>query len=85
MELTTSEAVRAYKTHPNVLHRLILVGRLIARKNADGHWLISKDSLERWNGDRQRRLAQTSQKCSHIKSPCELPRVDSLKSEKHNG
>ncbi len=59
MELTTSQAVRAYKTHPNVLHRLILVGRLIARKNADGHWLISKDSLERWNRQRVRRTPRS--------------------------
>ena len=55
MELTTSEAVRAFKTHPNVLHRLILVGQLIAHKNADGHWLISKESLEHWNRQRVRR------------------------------
>jgi hypothetical protein len=55
VELTTSQAVRAYKTHPNVLHRLILVGRLIAHKNADGRWLISKESLEHWNRQRVRR------------------------------
>jgi hypothetical protein len=60
VELTTSQAVHAYKTHPNVLHRLILVGRLIARKNADGHWLISKDSLERWNRQRVRRARRNS-------------------------
>jgi hypothetical protein len=54
-ELTTSQAVRTYKTHPNVLIRLILMGRLTASKNADGHWLISKDSLERWNRQRVRR------------------------------
>lgn len=55
MELTTSQAARAYETHPNVLHRLILIGRLVARKNADGHWLINRKSLERWNGTRIRR------------------------------
>lgn len=54
-ELTTSQAVRAYDTHPNVLIRLILMGRLKARKNADGRWLISKESLERWNRQRVRR------------------------------
>ena len=54
-ELTTSQAARAYDAHPNVLNRLILMGRLSARKNADGHWLISKESLERWNGQRVRR------------------------------
>lgn len=55
-ELTTSQAVRAYEIHPNVLGRLILMGRLTARKNADGHWLISKESLERWNRNRVRRV-----------------------------
>jgi hypothetical protein len=55
-ELTTSQAVRAYETHPNVLNRLILMGRLTARKNPDGHWLISKESLERWNRNRVRRV-----------------------------
>lgn len=55
MELTTSEAVRAYGVFPNVLHRMILMGRLKARKNADGGWLITKESLERWNRQRVRR------------------------------
>lgn len=54
-EMTTSEAVRFYDTHPNVLNRLILTGRLKARKNADGRWLISKESLERWDAQRVRR------------------------------
>jgi hypothetical protein len=54
-ELTTAQAVRAYETHPNVLNRLILMGRLTARKNSDGHWLISRESLERWNRQRVRR------------------------------
>lgn len=54
-ELTTSQAVRIYETHPNVLNRLILMGRLTARKNTDGHWLISRESLERWNRQRVRR------------------------------
>jgi len=54
-ELTTTQAVRTYNTHPNVLNRLILMGRLKARKNSDGHWLISKESLERWNRQRVRR------------------------------
>lgn len=55
MEFTTSEAARTYRTHPNVLLRLILVGRLVARKNTDGRWLISKESLERWDRTRLRR------------------------------
>jgi len=55
MELTTSQAVQAYAVFPNVLHRMILMGRLEARKDANGHWLISKESLERWNRHRVRR------------------------------
>jgi hypothetical protein len=55
-ELTTTQAVRAYATHPNVLNRLILMGRLEAHKNADGRWLINRESLERWNAQRVRRL-----------------------------
>ena len=54
-EMTTTQAVRAYETHPNVINRLILMGRLKARKNADGRWLIEKKSLERWNRQRVRR------------------------------
>lgn len=55
MELTTSQAVQLYQVFPNVLHRMILMGRLQARKNADGRWLISKESLENWNRNRVRR------------------------------
>jgi len=55
VELTTSQAVQAYGVFPNVLHRMILMGRLEARKDANGHWLISKESLERWNRHRVRR------------------------------
>lgn len=36
MECTTSEAVRVYGVFPGAIHRLILLGRLEARKNADG-------------------------------------------------
>lgn len=54
-EMTVSQAVRTYETHPNVLSRLILMGRLQARKDVDGHWLIRKESLERWNRQRVRR------------------------------
>jgi hypothetical protein len=59
-ELTTTQAVRAYNTHPNVLNRLILMGRLKARKNSDGHWLIARDSLERWNRQRVRRTSKSA-------------------------
>lgn len=54
-ELSTSQAARNYDAHPAVLQRLIVMGRLTARKNTDGHWLISKESLERWNQMRIRR------------------------------
>jgi Helix-turn-helix domain len=55
MELTTSQAVQAYGVFPNVLHRMILMGRLEARKDENGRWLISKESLEHWNRQRVRR------------------------------
>ena len=60
-ELTTSQAVRAYEVHPNVLNRLILMGRISARKNVDGHWLISQESLERWSASRVRRASAKTQ------------------------
>ncbi len=59
MELTMSQAVQAYGVYPNVLHRMILMGRLEARKNADGRWLISKQSLEKWNAKRVRRAPKS--------------------------
>ena len=61
MELTTSQAVQAYGVFPNVLHRMILMGRLQARKDANGHWLISKESLERWDRQRVRRAPKQEQ------------------------
>lgn len=61
MEIGTSEGARQFKTHPNVLLRLILLGRLTAHKNSDGHWLISKESLERWNRQRVRRAPKRVQ------------------------
>jgi hypothetical protein len=54
-ELTTSQAVRAFDVHPNILNRLILMGRVVARKNSDGRWLIERKSLESWNLRRVRR------------------------------
>lgn len=54
-EMTTTQAARTYRTHQNVLNRLILAGRLEAHKNGDGRWLINKESLERWNRQRLRR------------------------------
>ena len=58
MELTTSQAMQVYKVFPNVLHRMILMGRLKARKNSDGRWLISAESLERWNRERVRKVTK---------------------------
>jgi hypothetical protein len=55
MEMTTSQASRTYGVFPGVLHRLIVMGRLKAHKDADGRWLISKESLEHWNRQRVRR------------------------------
>jgi hypothetical protein len=60
METTVSEAARAYGVFPGVFHRLILMGRLQARRNERGHWLIRKDSLERWNAQRLKRLPRAA-------------------------
>jgi hypothetical protein len=54
--LTTSEAVRRFSMHPATVLRLILTQRVTAKKDADGHWLISKESLDRWNRNRVRRV-----------------------------
>jgi hypothetical protein len=54
MELTVREAVQEYNVYPNVLHRLILVGKLDAHKNGDGKWLIRRASLDRWARTRRR-------------------------------
>jgi hypothetical protein len=59
MEMTTSQASRAYGVFPGVLHRLIVMGRLKAHKDADGRWLISRDSLENWNVKRVRRVPKS--------------------------
>lgn len=61
MELTTSQAVQAYGVFPNVLLRMILMGRLQARKDSNGRWLISKESLEQWDRTRVRRAAKPGQ------------------------
>ena len=62
LELTTSQAARTYDAHPVVLQRLIVMGKLAARKDADGHWLISRESLERWNFRRVRRLQKAEER-----------------------
>ena len=63
-ELNTSEAVRSFDIHPNMLYRLILMGRIPARKDADGHYRLSRESLERWNANRVRRSPKHSQPVS---------------------
>jgi len=60
MDISTTEAARTYGVFPSALHRLILVGRLEAQKDVNGHWRIRKESLERWNKSRLRRSAQPS-------------------------
>ena len=55
MEVTASQAAKKYGVFPHVLYRMILMGRLEAHKDVDGHWLISTQSLERWNRRRVRR------------------------------
>ena len=57
--MTTREAVQTYGVFPGVLHRLILMGRLKARKDSDGRWLISKESLESWDRTRVRRASKS--------------------------
>ena len=53
--LTTLETVRKYGIHPNVLNRMLLMGRIAASKDEDGRWMIDKLSLEKWNRTRIRR------------------------------
>jgi hypothetical protein len=55
LEITASQAARKYGVFPHVLYRMILMGRLEAHKDDDGRWLISIQSLERWNRRRVRR------------------------------
>lgn len=60
-ELTTTQASIAFDVHPNVLGKLLLIGRIKARKNADGHWMIPREALERWNASRVRRAPKQEQ------------------------
>jgi hypothetical protein len=56
MEITASQAARKYGVFPHVLYRMILMGRIQARKDEDGRWRITTESLERWNQQRVRRV-----------------------------
>jgi hypothetical protein len=67
-ELTTSQAVRAFDVHPNILNRLILMGRLNARKNSDGRWLIERKSLESWSRSRVRRAPKPTRSTTPAES-----------------
>ena len=59
--LTSSEAVRTFSMHPATVLRLILTGRVKAKKDLNGRWLIEKKSLERWDRQRVRRAAKSEQ------------------------
>lgn len=61
MEVTASQASQKYRVFPHVLYRMILMGRLEARKDSNGHWMISQESLERWNCERVRRAPKPEQ------------------------
>jgi hypothetical protein len=58
---TTSEAVRTFSMHPATVLRLILTQRVTAKKNPEGRWLISAESLERWNRERVRKATKKVQ------------------------
>jgi hypothetical protein len=60
--LTTSEAVRTFSMHPATVLRLILTERVAAKKDSNGRWLITKESLERWNRQRVRRAPRLEQR-----------------------
>jgi hypothetical protein len=64
MEVKTSQAARICGVFPHELYTAILMGRLEARKDSNGHWLISKQSLERWNSRRVRRSPKPQQGAS---------------------
>lgn len=61
MEYTTTQAARTYDANPILLLRLIAMGRLEARRNERGFWLISKSSLDAWSSKRIRRTPRTQQ------------------------
>jgi excisionase family DNA binding protein len=58
-ELSTYEAARAFDAHPVTLQRLVAVGKLDGHKDENGHWRLSKTSLESWN---KKRLARRREK-----------------------
>jgi hypothetical protein len=58
---TVSEAVRTFDVHMNLLHRMILRGRLDARRTERGFWLITRSSLNRWAATRKRRMPRTAE------------------------
>jgi hypothetical protein len=50
--LGTIAAARKYSTHPNTILRLIALGKLDARKDANGKWRILRSALENWQHER---------------------------------
>jgi hypothetical protein len=65
-ELSTYEAARAFDAHPVTLQRLVAVGKLDGRKDENGHWRLSKTSLESWN---RKRLARRQDKQRARRAP----------------
>lgn len=61
-EIGTSEAVRLYRMHPATVLRLILTEQVVARKDANGRWLIRRGDLDIWAARRKQRLLRTKQR-----------------------
>ena|ERR1700682_3147344 len=70
MELTTFAAARIFDANPVVLQRLVAQGRLQARKDKNGHWQISRKSLEIWN---KRRLARREKQRERVSNEQATP------------
>jgi hypothetical protein len=58
-ELTVSDGARESGVHQNNLTRLLVAGRLRARKDKNGRWLIDRTSFDQWNATRKRRPPET--------------------------
>jgi Helix-turn-helix domain len=67
-ELSTYEAARVFDAHPVTLQRLVAVGKLDGRKDKNGHWRLSKTSVENWNKKRLAKRRETQRDSTAIKS-----------------
>ena len=67
-ELSTYEAARVFDAHPVTLQRLVAVGKLDGRKDKNGHWRLSKTSVESWNKKRLAKRRETQRDSTAIKS-----------------